>query len=394
TLLSSKVVDLLKRELLPKTTALARNCSPGRFCGFVTSLEIEADEFPAPSSRTILAMIRFHDSWLEEPALRDWLVKVTNDESRAYCRWCAIVLRAHKADLTTHASTAKHAKNAESASLAGVNSGPMSVQIVPSDEQVIQGAIAGQTQRTGYSDLNYTYQRSPYSKRFRPEWQEIDELKAWLEPCQEDSTKAYCKMCAVQLRAHKHDLLLHGRSTKHKRCSQVASPAAVASTSANANVMPVEYETTVPHSEMVPGTIVDTIVSSVDDEPVLKKPRIVTEGVSPEDVIQTISTDDGETTTVIIPDDTRNGSQNELNGAVDEDRDMKPTQISIIRVVDKPKNSSIVYTQDNFRTATSGNVVRRRRGRMNAADVVRAVELNEFTGYEMLQILKSIVPKL
>lgn len=111
-------------------------------------------------------------------------MKVTNDESRAYCRWCAIVLRAHKADLTTHASTAKHAKNAESASLAGVNSGPMSVQIVPSDEQVMQGAMLGQTPRANFGDLGYTYQRSPYSKRFRPEWQEIDELKGKLCFCQ------------------------------------------------------------------------------------------------------------------------------------------------------------------------------------------------------------------
>ena len=211
-------------------------------------------------------------------------------------------------------------------------------------------------------------------------------------------------MCAVQLRAHKHDLILHGRSTKHKRCSQVAGTSGSSAAASNVNVtspsvMSVEYETTVPHSEIVPSGMVDTIVTSVGDEPVMKKQRL--DEVPTDDVMQTMTAEgvgDAGTTTVIIPDDSRNGTSQEevMNGTGEEEREeLKPTQISIIRVVDKPKHTGTIYTQDNFRAGIpAGGGMRRRRGRMNAADVVRAIELNEFTGYEMLQILKSIVPKL
>jgi hypothetical protein len=91
-----------------------------------------------------------------------WLVKVTNDESRAYCRFCSIVLRAHKctsfiyiknfrinvdvrgyiiygcvrlvlADITNHGATIKHSTNAKTAEENGISTGPISVQIVCND---------------------------------------------------------------------------------------------------------------------------------------------------------------------------------------------------------------------------------------------------------------------
>lgn len=40
-----------------------------------------------------------------------WIMRVEGDDTRARCRFCRILLRAHSADLQTHAHTPKHARN-------------------------------------------------------------------------------------------------------------------------------------------------------------------------------------------------------------------------------------------------------------------------------------------
>ena len=52
---------------------------------------------------------RYCEKWEKEPKLKRWIQKVLSDECKAYCK-CEI--RAHRNDLLSHASTAKHLKNA------------------------------------------------------------------------------------------------------------------------------------------------------------------------------------------------------------------------------------------------------------------------------------------
>lgn len=109
----------------------------------------------------------------------DWLVKVSNDDARAYCRFCAIVLRAHKSDLTSHATTAKHIKNVSTSTNAP--SGPISVQIIVDDNQLqstptnssLNGGFGSGGSRASMS----TPPRIQYPKKYRVEWEDMEEFK-------------------------------------------------------------------------------------------------------------------------------------------------------------------------------------------------------------------------
>ncbi len=101
---------------------------------------------------------------------------MSNDETKAYCRWCAIVLRAHKTDLTTHAATAKHAKNAQTGGPSPA--GPISVQLIANDEEQIKySQMQMQQQYDSLGNLRPGI-RSPYTKKYRRVWESIPELKS------------------------------------------------------------------------------------------------------------------------------------------------------------------------------------------------------------------------
>jgi len=40
-----------------------------------------------------------------------WIMPVEGDDTRARCRYCRILLRAHNSDLRNHARTSRHATN-------------------------------------------------------------------------------------------------------------------------------------------------------------------------------------------------------------------------------------------------------------------------------------------
>ena len=55
---------------------------------------------------------RYKREWENEASLKEWIVAVEGDDSKAACRYCNSRLRAHHSDLMTHASTVKHKRNA------------------------------------------------------------------------------------------------------------------------------------------------------------------------------------------------------------------------------------------------------------------------------------------
>jgi len=294
-------------------------------------------------------MIRFNEDWLRSPEMCDWLVRVSNDESRAYCRWCAIILRAHKSDLMTHSTTAKHAKNS---SLAGGPTGPLNVQIVTSDDPASQ--VHEDKKQAEMNLRNSLTPRTQYAKKYRLEWEQMDELKDWLQPLPEDPSKAYCRVCNVQLRAHKHDLVLHGKSVKHKTASETVGD----------NFITVAFGSTIESDGSIlmdPHSPPEKKLKSGNDD----------------DTQEIIDTDNSNAMDSSMCEDTEIlvGTRPD-----DECEEKKTGEVNVIRI---PAN--------NNRTVMRGSG---RKRRMVVSEVLAAIAMNEFTGYELLQIVKAAVPRL
>jgi len=62
-----------------------------------------------------------------------------------------------------------------------------------------------------------------YGKRYCKGWEEEADLKAWIQPVVGDDSKAKCKFCKCEMRAHHGDLLQHSKTDKHVRNSAVGS---------------------------------------------------------------------------------------------------------------------------------------------------------------------------
>lgn len=55
---------------------------------------------------------RYKKEWENEANLKEWILAVEGDDSKAACKFCNNTLRAHHSDLMTHAATVKHKRNA------------------------------------------------------------------------------------------------------------------------------------------------------------------------------------------------------------------------------------------------------------------------------------------
>ncbi|XP_073162405.1 uncharacterized protein [Lepidochelys kempii] len=56
-----------------------------------------------------------------------------------------------------------------------------------------------------------------YGKRYCRDWERETGLKEWIRSVPGDDTKAACKYCACEIRAHHSDLVAHSKTKKHKR---------------------------------------------------------------------------------------------------------------------------------------------------------------------------------
>lgn len=55
---------------------------------------------------------RYKKEWEAEADLKEWILAVEGDNSKAACKFCNNSLRAHHSDLVSHAATVKHKRNA------------------------------------------------------------------------------------------------------------------------------------------------------------------------------------------------------------------------------------------------------------------------------------------
>ncbi|RXG60916.1 hypothetical protein Avbf_02906 [Armadillidium vulgare] len=62
-----------------------------------------------------------------------------------------------------------------------------------------------------------------YIQKYRTKWEYMDEFKGWLKPLPKDTTKAYCSVCNVVIKAHLCDLRKHGSAKKHANATELVN---------------------------------------------------------------------------------------------------------------------------------------------------------------------------
>lgn len=58
-------------------------------------------------------------------------------------------------------------------------------------------------------------QNAKYHQNYRAEWEKMLEFKDWLQPADNDPTRAYCKYCKCNVTAKMYCLKQHLASSKH-----------------------------------------------------------------------------------------------------------------------------------------------------------------------------------
>ena len=56
-----------------------------------------------------------------------------------------------------------------------------------------------------------------YGKQYSKEWEKDPMLKPWMQSVAGDPTKAFCRHCKCEIKAHHVDLQRHAATTKHKQ---------------------------------------------------------------------------------------------------------------------------------------------------------------------------------
>lgn len=106
---------------------------------------------------------------------------------------------------------------------------------------------------------------SQYKKMYRKEWESDPELKSWIAPVMTDESKARCKYCKLELRAHYHDLKTHAGRNKHcARCTPY-TPSITAFTTASTGSGTISDDQK--HREIITATYVatNTSINAVDE---------------------------------------------------------------------------------------------------------------------------------
>lgn len=59
-----------------------------------------------------------------------------------------------------------------------------------------------------------------YTQHYRSEWEQMVDFKEWLQPVDNDTTKAFCKYCKCEIIAKLYSLKQHIASSKHKKTTE------------------------------------------------------------------------------------------------------------------------------------------------------------------------------
>ncbi|KAJ1129115.1 hypothetical protein NDU88_007486 [Pleurodeles waltl] len=70
---------------------------------------------------------------------------------------------------------------------------------------------------------------SQYKQCYRKDWESDPKLEKWIAPVQTDKTKALCKFCHVEIRAHYNNLKVHAETSKHLSRSMLSDESVTSS---------------------------------------------------------------------------------------------------------------------------------------------------------------------
>lgn len=134
-------------------------------------------------SKRIQYSQKFRDEWLELKQFKNWLERIDDDLTSAFCSVCNIRLRAKKYNLDDHCRRAHHKRIIQNPNL----------EILPSYSQ---------------SDKQNKY---VFSKK----WLNDADFSDWLKMDENNPGMVICTICKRQLTATKHNLKIHAKSRTH-----------------------------------------------------------------------------------------------------------------------------------------------------------------------------------
>lgn len=193
-------------------------------------------------------------------------------------------------------------------------------------------------------------------------------FSAWLRPYESDNSKAYCRFCNCVLRAHRHDLVLHAKSSRHKRTEY---------TRQNGHVMNTQIISSDGEMDVSAADSNDHDLSELDHSHG-KRARL--------DDVNTIEH-------IEIPGCAENADEHfgQISIMTTTSDDGKHQDINVIKVEKADGSYNLSHIDPG---SLSIQTVPMRRRKLNASKVIAAIQNNEFTGYELLQIVKCAVPRL
>lgn len=196
----------------------------------------------------------FSEEWLKIDTFKDWLERVPDDQYKARCSVCNVVLDCSVSQLSKHAGCSGHQTAMQNsrkrkavigqligkvrmASSSGSSGQPRKIillrrNIEPSVkcEVVTEGVGEDSEGDTGVTvissspafektlqlnEMQLAQQRK--RKSFRLEWLDIPEFKDWLSPDPDSAYKARCLACNTVLNAGKSELEKHATGAKHEK---------------------------------------------------------------------------------------------------------------------------------------------------------------------------------
>lgn len=238
---------------------------------------------------------KFAKKWLEDPLLQPWIQPSTEPGSTAFCSYCVRNLKGSKTLMLRHAQNPKHIMRM-------VKVGSKS----DSNSQNVRSLLTTNKRRKG---------QKAGSPTLPLKWLNDPLLSTWIEPSQNLSYKAYCKLCNLGLNGNLKNMYKHILTPTHQSFCNVPQKEEHESTTFNEN------STTYNDEE----SVIKIKVQLLEVENVLEASKYLNESFKSQ------------------KEDNEIGEAEEEEGEEEEERDesVSYVEISTSRISEEPSQSSI-----------------------------------------------------
>lgn len=142
---------------------------------------------------------KFSKKWLEDPMLQDWIQPSTEKGCAAFCTYCERHLTGSKTLMLRHAKSPKHLRNLDLEPQLQLKGSKLRVDGEPTKKTVIKAK-----------------ETSKGKPSFPQKWMNDPLLATWIEPSQDSSHKACCKLCKCGLYGSIKDMYKHILTPDHQ----------------------------------------------------------------------------------------------------------------------------------------------------------------------------------